>query len=240
MEHLVHECSIALGHALGKSMKGSYFSHLNSYLNFCKLHNLSMEPTEDTLSFYVVYMSAHIEPCSVDSYLSGIASELKTFFPAVWKLRSSQLVQRTLRGCMRLQSNPIQQKRVLDPDDLQAVANAMVNSPQHDDLLSLAQLLTGFHGLMRLGELVWPDTMNLRDFRKLSLRHLTLCDKDEFSFLLPAHKSDPFFDGSQILITCVEVGPDPVDAFSTYLRSCNTIFPLRPKLWLRANGCVPI
>jgi len=50
----------------------TYNSALNSYLTFVRLHNLSSTPTEDTLSFYVVYMSHHISdghgnvnPCGI-------------------------------------------------------------------------------------------------------------------------------------------------------------------------------
>lgn len=99
LEHLVHERSVALGAALDKSSYASYSSALNSYLTFCKLHERPIEPTEETLSFYVVFMSHHIQPRSVDSYLSGICNSLEVFYPNVRKARSSILVSRTLNGC---------------------------------------------------------------------------------------------------------------------------------------------
>ncbi|OCH83955.1 hypothetical protein OBBRIDRAFT_716913, partial [Obba rivulosa] len=87
LERLILECSIALGYALDKSTRLTYFSALNSYLNFCKLHDFAVEPTPDTLSFFVVFISAHIKPHSVASYLSGICSELEPFFPKVRTVR---------------------------------------------------------------------------------------------------------------------------------------------------------
>lgn len=239
MERLVHERSIALGHALGRSTRGAYSSHLNSYLNFCKMHQLPVEPTEDTMSFYIVYMCAHIEPRSVNSYLSRICSGLEVYYPNVRQVRSSQLVHRTLRGSMRLRSNPIQRKRALNPDDLQLIADRLATSTHYDDMLFLCQLVTSFHSLMRLGELVWPDHIALRDYRKLCMRHLVIMGDDEASFLLPAHKADAFFEGSRVLLVRTSQGPDPVAMFTLYLRRHDHLFPMRPELWIKEDGSVP-
>ena len=38
----------------------------------------------------------------------------------------------------------------------------------HNDLLFFVILLVGFHVLMHLGELVWPDKKGLQDFRKVT------------------------------------------------------------------------
>jgi hypothetical protein len=83
MERLTYERSIALGLSIDENSNLTYTSALNSYLTFCKLHNLPIEPTEQTLSFYTVFMSSHIKPDSVDSYLSGISNQLEGFFPDV-------------------------------------------------------------------------------------------------------------------------------------------------------------
>ena len=71
MERLIHEQALALGETLDLATKNSYGSALNSYLNFVLMRNLPVEPTDDTLSLYTVYMSFHIKPDSVDSYLLG-------------------------------------------------------------------------------------------------------------------------------------------------------------------------
>ncbi|CAL1712292.1 unnamed protein product [Somion occarium] len=239
-ERLVHERSIALSHALAKGTKNSYNSALNSYLEFCSIHEFPVEPTQDTLSFYIVFMSHHIEPRSVDNYLSGICSSLEEFFPHIRRLRSSALVSRTLRGCKRLRSTPIRRKRALTPADLQSVAQTLAGNDNYDNLLFLAQLFTGFHALMRLGELVWPDNVNLREFRKLSLRHSVTITDDSCSFLLPANKSDPFFEGNCILLLHNTNAVNVYNIFLRYLRARDTLFPQRPELWIRANGSVPV
>jgi hypothetical protein len=100
-EHLAHEHVLALGQAIDTSTWTNYSSVLNSYLNFIQLHNFSVEPTPDTLSLFPIYMSFHIKPDSVDTYLSGICQQLEPFFPKVRKNRKSPLVRRTLNGCKR-------------------------------------------------------------------------------------------------------------------------------------------
>jgi hypothetical protein len=77
----------------------SYSFALQSYVTFCRLHSFPIEPTPDTLSFYMVYMSHHVKPTTVKSYLSGICSQLEILHPTVLVTRQSQLVVQTLLGC---------------------------------------------------------------------------------------------------------------------------------------------
>ena len=74
-ERLVHEHAIALGHAIDHFTKSSYNSATNSYLTFCHLHHRAVDPTPETLSFFTVFMCHHINPKSVDNYLSGICNK---------------------------------------------------------------------------------------------------------------------------------------------------------------------
>lgn len=87
-EHLAREGAIALGQAIDISTWKNYSSALNSYLTFVRIHNMTVEPTADTLSLFTVYMSHHIKPDSIDTYLSGICQQLEPYFPQVreaWK-----------------------------------------------------------------------------------------------------------------------------------------------------------
>ena len=101
---LLREHAIALGLAIDTSTLKNYSSALNSYLSFVRIHNFAVEPTPDTLSFYTVFMSHHIKPRSVSTYLSGICQQLEPYFPHVRAARHSPLVEQTLKGCMRLKS----------------------------------------------------------------------------------------------------------------------------------------
>ena len=239
MEQLVNERSISLGYSLDTSSFGTYTSALNSYLTFCNLHRLPVEPTPDTLSFYVMFLSTHIKPDSVNSYLSGICRQLEPFFGDVRRNRNSLLVTRTMTGCMRRFGTPVKRKAPLSRANLLLVLDSTVSAPSHDNLLFAAILLTGFHGLLRLGELIFPDKRALRNYRKIALRHSVSIKPGQYSFFLPAHKGDRFFEGNTILIQKLNTPTDPYFPFFRYLESRDRLFPLHPELWLTSRGAVP-
>jgi hypothetical protein len=123
-------------------------------------------------------MSTFIKPDSVNSYLSEVANQLEPFSPHIRAHRNSNLVKCTVAGCHRRFGSPIKHKRPLSKSDLKVVIEKLGMSFLHDEKLFLATLLTGFHGLMRLGELCFPDRVALRNY-KVSLHHTVLlngCD----------------------------------------------------------------
>jgi hypothetical protein len=237
-ERLVRERAIALGHAIDRSTKSSYDSGTNSYLTFCNLHHRPIDPTPETLSFFTVFMCHHINPKSVDNYLSGICNNLEGYFPHVRAARNSALVSRTLTGCKRLYGRATQRKRALTRDDLVTVHNNLSHSDSHDDILFLSQLLSGFNGLLRLGELVWPDQTSHRSYRKLSLRTSVQLLQTSYSFCLPTSKTDRIFEGNRVVIQNHTL-PNPLCTFTSYLKSRDALFPHRAELWLREDGSVP-
>lgn len=239
IERLVHERSIALGLSIDTSSSITYTSALNSYLTFCKIHSFPIEPTEETLSFFTVFMSTHIKPDSVNSYLSGICNQLEPFFPEIRKRRNSMLVSRTLQGCMRRFGTPIKRKRPLSTTDIDAVFTSLRANPSHDNTLFMAMLTTGFYGLLRLGEMTFPDSVKLRNYRKVTMRRSVSVTDSHFSFFLPGHKADRFFEGNTIIIQKLTRTSDPHITFINYLHSRDRLFPLHPELWLRTGGIVP-
>ncbi|KAI0829214.1 hypothetical protein BC628DRAFT_1286903, partial [Trametes gibbosa] len=202
-------------------------------------HAFPIKPTADTLSFFAMFMCHHIEPHSVDSYLSGICSELEAFYPGVRVARASALVSHTMKGFKRLRSKPIVRKRALTKDDLQRTVLSFGPIHSHDDQLFCATLLTGFHALLCLGELVWPDNLELQTYRKLSMHETVRIDADSFEYLLSTHKADVFFKGNHILVQRSTNLPDPHASFATYLKTRDTRFPFCTELWLRASGAMP-
>ena len=240
-ERLVHERAIALGNVVDRSTLSNYSLALNSYLNFVKLHDFLVEPTPETLSFFTVYMSHHINPRSVNTYLSGISQQLETLFPAVKEARNSTLVHRTLQGCMRMRGLATTRKRALttDSDDLQLVINHYQHSTLHDDLLFVAMIVTGFFGLLRLGELTFPDDPSLQNWKKVT-RHNTVHMHDNiYEFILPGHKADRFFEGNKIIIPAHHFDIHPLQIFLKYIGSRDTIHPVASPLWLTEAGHIP-
>jgi integrase len=212
---------------------------LNAYLTFCNIHNLPVDPTQDTLSFFVVFLSSYIKPDSVNSYLSGICRQLEPFFPEIRRNRNSMLVSRTMTGCMRRFGSAVDRKSPLSHANLLFVLDSMVSAPSHDELLFAAIILTAFYALMRLGELVFLDKRDHRNYRKLSLRHSVSVLPSQYSFFLPYHKGDRFFEGNTIVVQKNETPTNPYHHFLAYLASRDSRFPLHPELWLTSRGSVP-
>jgi hypothetical protein len=240
MERLVNERSILLGYSIDASSFEAYTSALNSYITFCNLHELPIDPTPDTLSFYIVFLSTYIKPDSVNSYLSGICRQLEPFYPDVRNNRKSLLVSRTMTGCMRRFGTPVHRKSPLSHANLLFILDSIVSEPTHDELLFATLVLTGFHGLLRLGELTFPDKKSLRNWRKITLRlSVSIAPMRHYSFFLPSHKGDPFFEGNTILIQKNQTPTDSYQPFIAYLQSRDRLFPLHPELWLTSKGRIP-
>ena len=238
-ERLIHERSIAMGQSIDISTWKNYGSALNSYLTFVRIHGFDVEPTPDTLSFFIVFMCFHIKPDSVDGYLSGICHQLEPYFPSVRSVRKSMICKRTLAGCKRLRGVPTIRKRALTMDDLLLVINHYSQSSLHDDILFVCQLLTGFFALLRLGELTTPDDKSLIDHRKITARTSALVSSDHYRFLLPTHKGDKVYEGNTIIIQQHNIAIDPLSWFKKYLSSRDRLFPFSSDLWLRADGSRP-
>lgn len=230
-ERLVRERAIALGQAIDNSKESNYNSALNSYIEFIRIHNFAIDPTPDTLSLYTVYMSHHIKPKSVGTYLSGICDQLEPFFPDIRAHCNSTLVSRTLFGCQRLRSIGTSRERALTTEDLALVVNHYRTSSNHDDKLFVAQLLTGFYALLRLSELTHPDQTSLHDPRKVCRRTSLVVRPDQFEFLLPGHTADKFFEGNTVVLRKNNTVSDPYTTPS---------HPARSSLEIRPSGLCPV
>src|SRR5882672_6725292 len=72
------------------------------------------------------------------------------------------------------------------------------------------------------------------------MRYTCTMSASRFSFHLPYHKGDRFFDGNTILIEHHPNSPiSALPAFTRYLIARDSRFPLHPELWLTSEGHVP-
>ena len=120
------------------------------------------------------------------------------------------------------------QKSPITGDDLKLVYDHLPRPLSHDNLLFLTMLCVGFFGLLRLGELVQPDTSSLYSTLKISWRHDVHLDSTFFFFSIPQFKTDMMFEGG-----CHSA------LFHKYLVLCDSHFALFPQLWLHSDGSVP-
>jgi hypothetical protein len=184
-------------------------------------------------------MCHHIKPQSVESYLSSICNQLEPFHPSIRTICRHPLVTKTLAGCKKICAVGVSRKRPLTRVELGDVVKQYGLSTSHDDLLFVAILLTGFHSLLRLGELVWPDRKSLQDYRKVIACHSVCISQTSISFHLPRHKADRFFEGNQVILQQTSTPDDPMKPFLLYLQTRDLGFPYNPELWLRTDGSVP-
>jgi hypothetical protein len=239
LDHLIHKRSIRLGVAIDNSTANTYTSTTNLYLTFCKLHNIPIDPTSETLSYYITFKSSHINPKSVESYLSGICSNLEPFFADIRTNQNSALVKRTLKGALCCHGQPTKRKSPLTTSHMNTITTKLAGSPNHNDMLFLGMLNTGFPGLLRLGKMVVSDNPQLQDFHKVTLHNSLLWMRDGFEFFLPTHKANTTFEGNRIHIARIINAPHPRPVMERYILSRDCLFPLHPQLWLRANGRSP-
>ena len=238
MERVNAELTINLGMAIDRSTHNSYTSALNLYLTFCCLHNLDVEPTPRNLALLITFKSTFINPKSVDSYLSDIANQLETHFPDVRVACKTALVTCAWQGVKHRHGVPTAQKLPLTRDNLITVINAYQYNPTYDNILFITQLLTSFNCLLCLGELTWPDKLDLHDYQKVSMQHTVEFLADSLSFWLPGHKVDQHFEGNHLII-CKHSTPDTYSFFVRYLDSCDKHFWAHPELWLCVDGTIP-
>lgn len=235
---LVQRRAELLAHSRATSTNLTYNSALQSFVTFCNKHNFSLEPTPETLSFYVTYMASYIKPSSIASYLSGILSKLEPYFPNAREARQHQLVRQTLEGALRLAGTPVQRKRALTTADLRIII-ASTSETNFDDLLFRALVFTGFFGLLRPSELCVSDSPKRRDVHKIMLRHLLEYHEEFIMIPLHAHKADQQLAGNSVILLRRDDDLNPFPIIEQYLSLRDQHYPINPELWTDSRGSLP-
>ena len=175
------------------------------------LHNFmtGQSSQSSTHTFYVVFMCHHLDPLVVSTLTS------------MKKLHGSQ---DPCHWCP------------LTKDDLFALF-AWFDTGEYNDGLFLAIIPCGFHMLLHVGELTEPDQIMKQLFVKTSLHNSLKLLMDLFSFHLPYHKGDQFFQGNITMIRSIALSPwCPVTCMAWYINLWDAQFPLLPELWLTSSG----
>lgn len=219
-----------MGASIKTSTVLSYSSTLDPYLEFCRLHDFPITPSIDNLTFYIVFVSRHV-PSTVSVYLSGPCSYLEPFDPNIRELHNCRAVSLTLAGCKKLYGLGERcKRRALTREELRALHSAYSSSTSHSDVLFWAFILTGFHALMRLGELVFPDctVLKLQDCRKIIMRASVHVTPPALDLYLPGHKADRLFEGNHL----EKLGDLDYlyTAFNSYMTSRDARFPYQAEL----------
>lgn len=221
------------------TLKG-YRTGARDYINFCLRYNLPLLPTPSTLARYIAYTSQSI--ASGPKYLVGARHFLEALYPGWKEARQDPLVQRVIAGSRKVRADPIRRKLPLTTSHLLAFEAAYLLSKDYDDLLMFTILTVGFFALHRLGELIWPDDLSLRDWRKVVKRASLSFSDGRACYHLPYHKTDRFFAGTSIMITTHSSAHSPIDPVAT-LRSYLAVRDRRhgalPALFVCHDGSIP-
>lgn len=198
---------------LAKSTKSSYLSGVSSFLRFCIRECLPPIPSVDHLCMYIANAcrthssrtNQPLAPNSIQGYVSTIAAAFEHLYPNVRLATNSCRVRRVLRGIKIQFSKSPTRKDPLCLEDLITISFSPADA--YDNVLFTALILTGFHGLHRLGEITWADTVTYRDRRKLitqSTFQFLRCG--EFArYTLPHCKTDLFFQGSAVVLASCNI-----------------------------------
>ncbi|KAH9809337.1 hypothetical protein DFH28DRAFT_864606, partial [Melampsora americana] len=151
-------------HHLEPSSKAKYDCGARRFISFCKDHQISIEPSEINLCHFISVIGREVRPNTIKTYLTGIVRHFKSAFPDVVSHRSSDNVRDSIVGIEKQLSVPTKQASAFTLLDLAIASNAANSS--FDDLLFNTIIAVGFAGLHRLGELVTPDIISLRNSRK--------------------------------------------------------------------------
>jgi hypothetical protein len=154
-------------------------------------------------------------------------------------IRRHPTVTKTLAGCKKRGTRAVTRKLPLGVDGLATVTTRLTDDSPHDDLLFAALLSTGFHALLRLGELVWPDVVRLQSYRKIILRRSLTWARDSYSLSLPTHKASRVGTGHLLLVADTYQDVAACDLMRRYVLSRDALFFHAPELWLRQSGQIP-
>src|SRR5271169_636345 len=184
--------------SIERSTVKNYATGARDYITFCASHSLPLDPTPLTLSRYIAYTSQFI--ASSSKYLTGARHFLKDIYPDFDNNRSHALVKATVRGSHKVRGDPIRRKLPLRTTHLHAFLHVALTSNSYDDFLFITILACAFYACHRIGELVINNDQSLFDWRKIIKRSSLIFSNTRVQYLLPYHKSDPLYHGTDILL----------------------------------------
>ena len=188
--HFLQANSIEMSNARG------YTTGAHDYISFCVNHSLPLDPTLQTLSWYIAYTSRFIG--SGPKYLSGACHFLSDLYPSFNTNHSHPLVQATISGSKKIWADPVKQKLPLRTSHLQTFLEVSNSSNDYDDCLFVTIISCCFYGCHWIGELISNNDTCLRDWWKIIKRASLHFSSSRAGYHLPYHKSDRFYQGTEI------------------------------------------
>ena len=177
----------------------------------------------------------------LEATVSGVCNQLEPYFPNVRAQHHHWLISKLLEGCKKMLPSSPNHKQPITHLELLHLSSSLLHMTTYDDILFLTMLLTGFHGLMCLRKLTWPDNKHLQDYHKVILCLTVIVHPVSYQFLLLGHKASCFF----LKVASYSSKPLKHLMIHGYCLLCilpnKTTFFLSHQnyIWLRANGSIP-
>lgn len=222
-------------HSIERTTALGYRTGARAYISFCMNHNIPIAPTPLTLARFVTYTSQYIGSSS--KYLTGARHFLIDIFPEWDQTRDNPMVKATLSGSRKVRADPVRRKLPLRLCHLQAFYAIAKASGSYDDLLFVTLLSCGFYSCHRTGELVAKTKAGF-DWNKLIKRSSLFFRQGRVGYILPYHKGDRFYRGSEVLMGPHAIA-NPVELVGTFVEWRDRLHGARPALFLRENGEQP-
>jgi hypothetical protein len=228
--------SSVLADSIDSGTYRGYERAVQDWAGFCSLYGFALRPTLVTLCHYIAYTHSR-GVGSIKQLLSGLAFFFSPLFSEWHALRRHPLVHRMLAGADRRRGLSVSRKpplRLTHLSDFVATAAA-----SYDSLLAAVLFIAGFFGLHRLGELTVTSAASF-DWKKVILRSSVSTTDSTFSYLLPYHKADRLYRGSEIILHrafCPSL--DILFLLSSYLRARDLLFGFHPFLFVTRAGQLP-
>lgn len=205
-----------------------YIMEAHDYLLFCISHGIPIDPTPQTLLWYIAYTSQYV--ASGLKYLTSVHHFLAKLYPDFDKTWSSLLLQSMILGMKRLQGDAVRQKLPLRLSHLQGFCDIVRETGDYDDLLFIVILSCCFYACHKLGELVVKNECALFNWGKIIKQASLHFSNGHAGYHLHYHKADCYFCGTDILhvthniANTVQLLCEYVTRWDAIYFSCCTLF----------------
>lgn len=120
---------------------------------------------------------------------------------------------------------------------VKAIERADLND--YNQLPLVTMITTGLFGLLRSGELCWPNEERAQSFTKIVFRSGVSQGADWFGLKLKFVKNDRFYQGSDVFVRARKDCADSVEIFPRYLDARDARHQAHPSLFLLESGEIP-
>jgi hypothetical protein len=154
------------------------------------------------------------------------------------KIHGCVQCQATISGSRKIRADPIRRKQPLWTTHLETFLLIAQETHSYDDLLFAVILSCAFYACHQIGKLVSKSDKSLLDWRKVIKQGSLSFSGNRATYHLPYHKSDRFYQGTDILFTTQEIA-DPVRLLRDYVTARDSIHGAKTALFLTQAGTIP-